>query len=109
MSCTGRAFNIAFKMYFPIADILIKIQTRFKCPLISLQAVLSIPRVNSVAVIVVVVVIDENCEIVKVSVFVIYLPKLRGCCIHGGVATSLPYPTHLFASCFFTHGSPRRP
>lgn len=31
-------------------------------------------------------VIGENCEIVKVSVFVIYLPKSHGCCIHCNVA-----------------------
>lgn len=48
----------------------------------------------------VVVVIGEKCEIVKVSVFVIYLPKSRGCCIHCNVATSLPYHTHLFCQLF---------
>lgn len=106
MSYKGRAFNNAIKIYFPIADILIKIQTRFKCPLIPLQAVLSVPLVNIfIAVVVVaavVVVIGENCEIVKISVFVIYLLKLRGCCVQCSVATSLPCHTHLFASRFFT-------
>lgn len=91
MSCPAQEEPsiLLFKMYFPIANILIKIQTRFKRPLISLQAVSSIPRVNSF-VFVVVVVIGENCEIVKVSVFVIYLPKSCGCCTHRGVGTSLP-------------------
>lgn len=97
MSYKGRAFNIAIKTYLPIADILIKIQTRFIC---RLQAVLSIPLVN--IFIVLVVVIGENCEIVKVSVFVIYLPKPRDCCIPCSVATSLPCHTHLFVSRFFT-------
>lgn len=100
MSYKGRAFNIAIKTYLPIADILIKIQTRFICPLIPLQAVLSIPLVN--IFIVLAVVIGENCGIVKVSVFVIYLPKPRDCCIPCSVATSLPCHTHLFASRFFT-------
>lgn len=105
MSYKGRAFNNAIKTYFPIADILIKIQTRFKCPLIPLQAVLSVLLVNTfIAVVVVVaVVIGENCEIVKISVFVIYLLKLHGYCVQCSVATSLPCHTHLFASHFFTH------
>lgn len=105
MSYKGRAFNNAIKTYFPIADILIKIQTRFKCPLIPLQAVLSVLLVNTfIAVVVVVaVVIGENCEIVKISVFVIYFLKLRGYCVQCSVATSLPCHTHLFASHFFTH------
>lgn len=108
MSYKGRAFNNAIKTYFPIADILIKIQTRFKCPLIPLQAVLSVPLVNTfiavvVVVAIVVVVIGENCEIVKISVFVIYLLKLRSYCVQCSVATSLPCHTHLFASHFFTH------
>lgn len=40
-------------------------------------------------------VIAENCEIVTVSVFVIYLPKSRGCCIHFDVAIGSP-TTHIF-------------
>lgn len=64
---------------------------------------MSVLLVNTFIAVVVVVVIGENCEIVKVSVFVIYLLKLRGCCIQCSVATTLPCRSHLFASRVFTH------
>lgn len=81
MSYIGKAFTIALKTFFSMGDILTKIQTRFKCSFVPP----SFLQVNMLLF-----VIAENCEIVKVSVFVIYLPKSRGCCIHFDVAIGSP-------------------
>ena len=52
-----------------MGDILTKIQTRFQCPFVPP----SFLQANMLLLLL--FVIAENCEIAKVSVFVIYLPK----------------------------------
>lgn len=92
MSYTARAFTTALRTYFFMGDIL----TKFKQGLnvlsfLSNQSCFSYRWI----LFVVVAVIGENCEIVKVSVFVIYLPKSSGCCIHFWCCHRLA-TTHIF-------------
>lgn len=53
-----------------MGDILTKIQTRFQCPFVPP----SFLQANMLLLLLLLFVIAENCEIAKVSVFVIYLP-----------------------------------
>lgn len=96
-----KSLHYCFKNFYSMGDILTKIQTRFKCSFVPP----SFLQVNMLLF-----VIAENCEIVKLSVFIIYLPKSRGCYIHFDVAIGshiyLQVASSLLEACAVCGDSP---